>query len=121
MVFKNTHDHKTAGLWWQRSMFFICLVLLALWWDSEPGSVCVYVTFLFVSRLFSSFPLGLGRPSKVLAGAKRFARDIDFTRSLHHSLIYVTIIQNHIKTLLRYYIYQTKNKVKLLLKFPIWH
>lgn len=91
MVFKNIHSDKTAGLWWQRSVPFICLVLLALWWDSELDSVCVCVALCCVS-LLRALP-GPGRPSKVRWSYKRFARDIDLTRSLHHTLISVTIIQ----------------------------
>lgn len=69
-------------------MLFICLILLMLWWDSELDYVCVYVSPCCVSNLSLAWA-----DVQRLAGAKWFARNIDLTRSLHHTLMYVTIIQ----------------------------
>lgn len=88
MVFKNIHSLITAGLWWKWSVLSFCLVLLALWWDSGLDSVCLCLC----SPLPFLGSLSLARADlQRLTGAKRSARDIDLTRSFHHTLIYVII------------------------------
>lgn len=91
MVFKNIHSHKTAVLRWQWGMLFLCLVFIRFMVGQWAG-FCLSVSVISsVVSQFSKLSLDWADLQR-LPGAKRFARDIDLTRSLHHTLICVIII-----------------------------
>lgn len=111
MVFKNIHSHKTAGLCWQWSKLFICLVLLTLLWDRELVCVCVYISLCCVSVLkaFSS----LGRPSKacwswMICQRHRFNQ----ITSSHFSVCHNNTDRN---------LWFSNTIYWIILKLPLWH